>query len=806
MRRCRPPARRSRQRAAAVHRRRDRRSPIRRAVSVRWLTGTILTGFTSIFLMGGALMAALNNPNQFAASPKPPSAPSAATATPASASATRATACGRSRRRCQPADPPGHHRHQARASATSSSSGPSPRSSPRCRRRRRDRRPGSRHTTRSASSPTHSARPAGQAPTARAQPRRPDLRRRCRRRGLGQGQPISRPAIRHRHRASASTTADVERSCALRPNIDAATTDMVAALPYIDPTARRRALGDRRAARTLLGARRQDHSRERLQHRQERRRRRRRGDGRRSSPSPRARVSARSSRRTTSPTTTPTRSSPRCRRTGRPQPPPCRAEGADRVHRRCGRCRRPQVVPIRRIDLRDGAHQATVARADDNGFVRADEPSLDAGPSPTAAGEPAETGAHAAGSTTRVYETALEQQVPAAADRLSSSASSPIDVDFQARISPGDSLEVFHSHARPGRPRGGRRRKSCTPSLTLGGVTKRFYRFRTPDDGVVDYYDEEGKSAKKFLMRKPMTVGILRSGFGWRVHPILGYRRLHTGVDYAAPRGTPILAAGNGVVEKVGPNSGYGNFILIHHTNGYETGYGHQPGFAKGIVPGARVRQGQIIGYVGSTGLRPARISISRSASTASPSIRCASACRAAASSRAKCSATSKGARAHRRAPRQPGAGRRKWRARQQLPLRRKISERGLSRPRRLPHQEAGALSKSRSVPRRAANRAREAGKAGASPTVQNDVGNIGNLKTTATPPPKPPPSSFPPCSLRLRRLIVAALIRGRNRSLSVPPGHPSPWSRRGSRRRGSGRRAGPAPRAGSPACSGRAP
>ena len=100
-----------------------------------------------------------------------------------------------------------------------------------------------------------------------------------------------------------------------------------------------------------------------------------------------------------------------------------------------------------------------------------------------------------------------------------------------------------------------------------------------------------------------MSLGIIRSGFGWRVHPILGYRRLHTGVDYAAPRMTPIMAAGNGVVEKAGPTSGYGNFVLLRHTNGYETGYGHQSRFAKGIVPGARVRQGQIIGYVGSTGL-----------------------------------------------------------------------------------------------------------------------------------------------------------------------------------------------------------
>jgi murein DD-endopeptidase MepM/ murein hydrolase activator NlpD len=87
------------------------------------------------------------------------------------------------------------------------------------------------------------------------------------------------------------------------------------------------------------------------------------------------------------------------------------------------------------------------------------------------------------------------------------------------------------------------------------------------------------------------------------VHPILGYKRLHPGVDYAAPRGTPILAAGNGVVERAGPSSGYGNFTLIKHTNGYETAYGHQTAFAKGIAPGVTVRQGQIIGYVGSTGL-----------------------------------------------------------------------------------------------------------------------------------------------------------------------------------------------------------
>ncbi|MBN9180806.1 MAG: M23 family metallopeptidase [Microbacterium sp.] len=259
-------------------------------------------------------------------------------------------------------------------------------------------------------------------------------------------------------------------------------------------------------------------------------------------------------------------------------------------------------VPIRLSLYDNGAHQATVARTDSNTFVRADEPSID---EDLAVADDDSSGGGDAGGLPRVYEavyeTALEQQVPKPLiDQLIRVFS--FDLDFQARITPGDSMEILHSMQDPADKDAGDP-EVLYASITLGGVTKRFYRYRTGDDGYVDYYDEEGRSAKKFLMRKPMTTGIIRSGFGWRVHPILGYKRLHTGVDYAAPRMTPIMAAGNGVVEKAGPTSGYGNFTLIRHTNGYETGYGHQTSFAKGIVPGAKVRQGQIIGYVGSTGL-----------------------------------------------------------------------------------------------------------------------------------------------------------------------------------------------------------
>ena len=200
-----------------------------------------------------------------------------------------------------------------------------------------------------------------------------------------------------------------------------------------------------------------------------------------------------------------------------------------------------------------------------------------------------------------IYETALRNKVPAAVIEDMVRIYS-YDVDFQRKVQPGDSFDVYFAGEDEGTSNN-EKTEVLFASLTVGGETKKYYRFQTPDDSVVDFYDETGKSAKKFLVRKPVNNAIMRSGFGGRRHPILGYTKMHTGVDWATPYGTPIFASGNGVVEKVGWEGGYGKYVRLKHNNGYETAYGHMSAFAKGMEPGKRVRQGQVIGFVGSTGM-----------------------------------------------------------------------------------------------------------------------------------------------------------------------------------------------------------
>ena len=173
------------------------------------------------------------------------------------------------------------------------------------------------------------------------------------------------------------------------------------------------------------------------------------------------------------------------------------------------------------------------------------------------------------------------------------------DVDLLAAVRPGDSLQVFYTDSVIKR----NLHTLMFASLRTEDGVHRYYRFRSEGSRSVDYYDAEGHSSRKFLIRKPISGGRMSSPFGWRFHPILHISRLHTGVDWAAPIGTPIVAAGNGTIIKAGWSTGYGRRVEIQHAYGYVTTYNHMSGFGRGITTGAHVRQGQIVGYVGMTGL-----------------------------------------------------------------------------------------------------------------------------------------------------------------------------------------------------------
>ncbi len=176
------------------------------------------------------------------------------------------------------------------------------------------------------------------------------------------------------------------------------------------------------------------------------------------------------------------------------------------------------------------------------------------------------------------------------------------DIDFQRDIRPGDRFTILYEEILSADRRQRRGGEVLYAAFELGGETLTAYRF-TRGDGTVGYYDRSGRSVRKSLMRTPVDGARLSSRFGKRRHPVLGYTRMHKGVDFAAPRGTPIYAAGDGTVVFAGRNKGYGNYVRIRHNGTYTTAYAHMSRIAKGVRKGVRVRQGQVIGYVGSTGL-----------------------------------------------------------------------------------------------------------------------------------------------------------------------------------------------------------
>jgi murein DD-endopeptidase MepM/ murein hydrolase activator NlpD len=175
-------------------------------------------------------------------------------------------------------------------------------------------------------------------------------------------------------------------------------------------------------------------------------------------------------------------------------------------------------------------------------------------------------------------------------------------VDFQRDIREGDTFEVLFSKqidvlddkvidTMPIR----------YLSITLSGNKEKFFEFKDKD-GYIRYYDEQGKSSRRTLMKTPINGARLSSRYGNRKHPILDYNKMHRGVDFSAPVGTPIFASGDGIIEKAGWNGSYGRYIRIRHNGAYKTAYAHLSGFNKNIKVGQRISQGKVIGYVGSSG------------------------------------------------------------------------------------------------------------------------------------------------------------------------------------------------------------
>ena len=174
------------------------------------------------------------------------------------------------------------------------------------------------------------------------------------------------------------------------------------------------------------------------------------------------------------------------------------------------------------------------------------------------------------------------------------------DVDFQRDIQDGDAFEVLYERMENEDGEFVKSGKILFASLTLSGKTIPVYYFERDGDG--EYFTPKGEAIRKSLLRTPVDGARITSGFGMRMHPVLGFSKMHKGIDFGAPTGTPIFAAGNGTVVEIGKKGSYGNYIRIRHNGEYQTAYAHMSKFAKGLNKGEKVKQGQVIGYVGATG------------------------------------------------------------------------------------------------------------------------------------------------------------------------------------------------------------
>lgn len=212
---------------------------------------------------------------------------------------------------------------------------------------------------------------------------------------------------------------------------------------------------------------------------------------------------------------------------------------------------------------------------------------------------------HRAGGTvdSSLYLTAMQAGIPAevVVDMINNIFS--YKVDFQREVHPGDSFEVYYDYYYTPEGQPAKYGNISYARMRLGNRDIVLYRYQTDPDQAAEYFDSKGESAKGMLMKTPVDGARISSGFGSRFHPVLGYTRVHKGVDFAVPVGTPVKAAGAGTIQFMGAASGYGNFLKIDMSNGWGTGYAHLSRFAPGLRKGVKVRQGQVVAYSGNTGL-----------------------------------------------------------------------------------------------------------------------------------------------------------------------------------------------------------
>ena len=176
-------------------------------------------------------------------------------------------------------------------------------------------------------------------------------------------------------------------------------------------------------------------------------------------------------------------------------------------------------------------------------------------------------------------------------------------VDFQRDLRPGDTFEVYYSYYYTPDGQPARDGNIDYAVMRTGGHEYAVYRYQPDPNQPAEYFDAHGASLRGMLMKTPVDGARITSGFGMRFHPVLGYTRMHKGIDFGVPVGTPVMASGSGIVKIAGRSSGYGNYMRIDMGNGYGFAYGHLSRFAPGMHPGSHVRQGEIVAYSGNTGL-----------------------------------------------------------------------------------------------------------------------------------------------------------------------------------------------------------